>query len=94
MRGVRPARSSVAAVLCTLLSIFAFAQTQTGVIAGTIRDVQGAVIVNAVIQLKNTATGEKRATASDSSGKYGLAFPPRPLQAKRALSGVRGRAFQ
>ena len=65
------------AVYWALVAISAFAQTQTtGEIAGTIRDGQGAVIVNAVIQLENTATGEKRATASDSSGNYVVAFLP------------------
>ncbi|MBZ5658445.1 MAG: TonB-dependent receptor [Acidobacteriia bacterium] len=67
----------LAALLCALLPIFAAGQTQTlGKIAGTIRDDQGAVIVDAAIQLENTATGERRTTASDSSGNYALAFLP------------------
>jgi len=54
-----------------ILPILALGQTQTtGEIAGTVRDGQGAVIVNVVIQLENTATGEKRATASDTSGNF------------------------
>ena len=67
----------LAAFSWALLPILALGQTQTtGRITGTIRDAQGAVIVNAVIQLENTATGEKRATASDTSGNYILAFLP------------------
>jgi hypothetical protein len=60
---------------CALFPIVAFGQTQTtGRIAGQVRDVQGAVIVNVVIQVENTATGEKRASASDTSGNYVVAF--------------------
>src|SRR6266852_4756447 len=77
MSEVNTARASVAARVWTLLPILAFAQTQTtGRIAGTVRDGQGAVIVNAAINVENSATGEKRATASDTSGNYALAFLP------------------
>ena len=48
----------------------------TGQISGTIRDAHGAVIVQAAIQLQNAATGEKRQTASDTSGNYVVAFLP------------------
>jgi len=65
------------AVYWALVAISAFAQTPTtGGISGTVRDGQGAVIVKAAIQLKNTATGEQRSTASDTSGNYALAFLP------------------
>jgi len=96
MSEVNTARASVAARVWTLLPILAFAQTQTtGRIAGTVRDGQGAVIVNAAINVENSATGEKRATASDTSGNYALDFlPPRRLRIDRLLPGIRDRAFQ
>jgi len=66
-----------ALILGGMAPTLALGQGQSsGQIAGTIRDGQGAVIVNVVIQLENTATGEKRATASDTSGNYTLAFLP------------------
>lgn len=75
MAEVARARPGVIAFLCVLLPILALGQSQTtGQITGTIRDSQGAVIVNAAIQLENSATGERRATASDTSGNYTLAF--------------------
>jgi hypothetical protein len=61
-------------VFCVLLPALTIAQTQTtGRITGSVRDGQGAVVVNAAIQLQNTATGEKHTTASDTSGNYALA---------------------
>jgi len=67
----------LAAFSLALLSILALGQAQTtGQIAGTIRDSQGAVMDNAAIQLENTATGERRTTASDTSGNFALAFLP------------------
>src|SRR5262249_49800224 len=52
-------------------------QTQTtGKLAGTVRDSQGAVIVNAAITAENSDTGERRATKTDFSGDYGLTFLP------------------
>ena len=66
-----------ASLLCALVPILAFSQTETtGRMAGTIRDAQGAVVVNSAITAKNGATGEKRATASDRSGNYVLIFLP------------------
>jgi Carboxypeptidase regulatory-like domain len=65
-------RAIFVSVLCP---IFVLGQTQTtGKIGGAIRDPQGAVIANAAFQLENTATGEKRTTASDTYGNYALAF--------------------
>src|SRR6476660_8911843 len=61
------------ACLFLLVPAFGLAQVQTtGGIAGTIRDTQGAVVIDAAISVENSATGEKRATASDTSGNYAL----------------------
>jgi hypothetical protein len=67
----------LAAFYWALPAISAFPQTTTtGEISGTVHDGQGAVIVKAAIQLENTATGERRSAASDTSGNYALAFLP------------------
>jgi len=68
---------ALAACLCALFPSFALAQTvTTGEIAGTVRDGQGLVIAHAVINAENSATGAKRATASDNSGQYALPLLP------------------
>jgi hypothetical protein len=71
-----------AACLCALFPIFALAQTQTtGTIVGTVRDGQGLVVISAAISVENSATGARRATVSDSSGKYALTLlPPGPYE--------------
>src|SRR4029077_934253 len=65
----------IAAFLWALFPTPAQSQT-TGQITGTVRDAQGAVIVSAVIQLENSATSERRTTASDPFGNYALPFLP------------------
>jgi carboxypeptidase family protein len=56
-------------------SVYLFSQGPTnGRIAGTVRDVQGAVIPVAQVFVENPSTGERRSTASDTSGNYSLPF--------------------
>src|SRR5262245_16622878 len=77
MRTVVKLQWLITAFLWALFQMLALGQTPTtGQITGSIRDVQGAVIVNAAIQLQNTATGEKRTAASDNSGNYALTLLP------------------
>src|SRR4029077_11890247 len=49
------------------------AQT-TGHVAGTVRDVQGAVIAHAEVSAQNADTGERRTVTTDESGSYTVAF--------------------
>ena len=51
-------------------SAAAFAQTATGTITGTISDPAGAVVPNAPLELKNSATGTVYQTVSSSTGNY------------------------
>lgn len=53
-----------------------FGQGITGTILGTISDSTGAVAPNITVNVINTLTGEKRTTASDSSGSYLLPALP------------------
>ena len=58
--------------LCSLLALLAvpaFAQF-TANIQGVVQDPTGAGVAKAQIELQNVATGERKATASDSSGNY------------------------
>lgn len=56
---------------CLLLSASAvFGQTALGTITGTVADPSGAVVGNASIEVKNTATGVVVKTVSTSTGNY------------------------
>jgi len=77
MRTVVKLQWLIAAFFPALFPILALGQTPTtGQITGSIRDAQGAVIIHAAIQLENAATGDKRATTSDTSGNYALTLLP------------------
>src|ERR1043166_5822433 len=59
--------------LLVLCSISALAQSQTtGRIAGTIKDVNGAVIAGAEVTVKSLFTDEERVVATDAQGHYGV----------------------
>src|SRR5438105_3260723 len=48
------------------------AQTDRGTITGTISDPAGAVVANAPVEAKNTATGQTYPAVSSSTGNYTL----------------------
>src|SRR5512146_2506058 len=78
MATVRKTRWLRVGCLCVFISTFALSQTQTtGRIAGTVRDTQGAAVINAAVSVENSATGGRRTTAADGSGNYGVtSLPP------------------
>jgi outer membrane receptor protein involved in Fe transport len=53
-----------------LLSVFAFAQTETGQVSGTVTDSSNAVVANAKITVKSANTGLTRETTTNSAGIY------------------------
>jgi Carboxypeptidase regulatory-like domain/TonB dependent receptor len=53
-----------------LASSFASAQTDTGRIAGVVRDPNGAVVPGATVVAKNARTGEERTATTDAEGIY------------------------
>jgi len=70
-------------MVCTFLVIFVVAgnlicaQTTFATLRGTIRDATEAAIPNAVVTVKNLATGTQRSTRSDNAGTYSfLDLPP------------------
>jgi Carboxypeptidase regulatory-like domain len=62
--------------LSLLLVCAGFAQTNLGTITGTITDPAGAVIANAAIEARNTATGAVYPVASSGTGNYTIAQLP------------------
>ncbi len=60
--------------LCLLLTLFTSqhvqAQFDTATVLGAVRDSSGAVVPNAIVKLRNTATGIEANTATDSEGNY------------------------
>ena len=55
-----------------MLSFWAFAQTETGQISGTVTDPTGAVVTGAKVLVVSTATGAARTTTSNSSGEFAV----------------------
>ena len=53
-----------------LTSIFVFGQAELGTIAGVARDSTGAVVANASVTIKNTATNSTRTTVTNNLGEY------------------------
>lgn len=62
--------SPLACALVLLASSFASAQTDTGRIAGVVRDPNGAVVSGANVTAKNDRTGEERNATTDAEGVY------------------------
>ncbi len=60
----------VALLASLLLATNAFAQFDTATVVGTVRDASGAVVTNAAVTLKNTATGITQTAQSDESGSF------------------------
>jgi hypothetical protein len=58
--------------LVALLQLVAHAQTDTGRIAGVVRDPAGAVVTGASVTAKNERTGEERTATTDAEGSYSI----------------------
>jgi len=56
--------------LLVLLPSFAFAQVDTGTLTGTVKDTTGAVVPDAMVSVRNTATGATRVVQSGADGVY------------------------
>jgi hypothetical protein len=62
----------LACLAIMLTGSHASAQTDTGRIAGVVRDPNGAVVAGATVTAKNERTGEERAATTDTEGVYQL----------------------
>src|ERR1700716_1692177 len=67
---VRDVRVYAMLTLALLLSTPVYAQVAGANLSGTIRDASSAVIANAKVSIKNTATGVTRDVTTDSAGLY------------------------
>lgn len=76
MKSIRPRRLPrlIAFTLACVATLFALpsasAQTDTGRIAGVVRDPVGAVVAGAAVIAKNERTGEERTATTDAEGVY------------------------
>src|SRR6202158_1622960 len=67
---VRDVRVYAMLTLALLLSTPVYAQVAGATLSGTVRDASSAVIANAKVSIKNTATGVPRDVTTDSAGLY------------------------
>src|SRR5690348_14154497 len=66
-------QGTFALVFGLLCAVGAWAQTETGQIAGTVTDATGAVITGASVTANQATTGRTRSTTSTSSGNFVIA---------------------
>jgi hypothetical protein len=71
-----PGRLTLAALIATLVTTSALAQTPTGTILGGVKDAQGAVVPGATVTATNLGTQYSRSTVTDDTGEYALRLLP------------------
>ena len=89
-----PFLSVIGALLFTLVaactSHFAYAQATNAEMSGKVVDASGAIIPNAAIEVKNTATGLTRSVTTSGSGEYQIpSLPSGPYSLKSVVAGFR-----
>jgi outer membrane receptor protein involved in Fe transport len=74
--------------LLLFLPSLVFAQADTGTLSGTVRDTSGAVVPDAMVTTRNTATGVTRTAQTGSDGVYTFAaLPPAPYDVTITKAG-------
>jgi len=77
-------------VVCVLLAVCVFAQSDRGTITGAISDPAGAVVANAPVQAKNLGTGAVYDGATSDTGNYTLLqLPPGAYQLTVTVPGFK-----
>jgi len=80
----------LAVCLTFLFAVAAFAQGDRGTITGTVTDPAGAVIANAAVEARNTATGTVYQAATTETGNYTLAeLPFGPYEVSVTVAGFK-----
>src|SRR6267154_3848181 len=75
-------------VLCFFISVPIYAQVTGATLSGTVTDASGAVIANAQVSIRNTATGISKDTTTDSAGFYAAPnLPAGPYEVKVTAAG-------
>jgi hypothetical protein len=82
-------RFTLATAVVFLMSVGAFAQSNQGTITGTISDPAGAVVPNAVIEVKNTETGVISRGGTSATGNYVIAVPAGTYEISVAVPGFK-----
>src|SRR3984893_13816830 len=78
----------LAFVLCLFVSVPVRAQVTGATLSGTVTDASGAVIANAQVSIKNTATGITKDVTTDSAGFYTVPnLPAGPYEVKATAAG-------
>jgi hypothetical protein len=98
-RGLTMRRSFAAStVLCLLLSLTAFSQSENATVGGTVQDSTGAFIPGVSVTATNTATGVVTTVVSNEAGAYQFAsLQPGTYDLKAELPGFQtasAKAFQ
>ena len=62
--------------LLVILPSLAFAQVDTGTLSGTVKDTSGAVVPDAMVSIRNTATGATRSVQTGTDGVYTFSALP------------------
>src|SRR3984957_9318574 len=91
MRSVFGAAGSLLATLCLLLfASVVFAQSDRGIITGTVTDTTGAVVANVAIEARQLETGAVFPTATTSTGSYTLTeLPVGPYEITATVAGFK-----
>jgi hypothetical protein len=91
MRASFVAAASLLAALCLLLfASAAFAQSDRGIITGTVTDTTGAVVANVAIEARQLETGAVFPTATTSTGSYTLTeLPVGPYEITATVAGFK-----
>jgi len=83
-------KAVLAAVLLAIAASTAVAQSDRGTITGTVSDPAGAVVANAPIEARNTATGVQYPTVSSETGNFTIAqLPPGPYELTVRVQGFK-----
>jgi hypothetical protein len=83
-------RIALGVLLSMLIAPITWAQAPVGTISGTVTDPTGAVIKDALINVRNKATGFERQTKSESDGSYSApALPAGEYEVKTQVQGFR-----
>ena len=84
-------RTRAALIALTLASPTAiFAQSNSGIIAGTVKDPTGAIVPNATVSLSNPVSGYSRTTVTDDTGSFRFFnLPFNPYRITIATTGFR-----
>jgi Carboxypeptidase regulatory-like domain/TonB dependent receptor-like, beta-barrel len=95
LRSRQPLASAVLAMVFSLVGTSALLAQSTALLRGAITDEQGSIVPGAMVAVRNEATGEERATASDKVGAYLVAsLPPGVYRIEVKAQGFKARVIK